>query len=73
MNININCIDNDKGYWCKNPNVKKSLFGLGARCCTQVRAKSGETCPYQTKYERPKAPLMPPCKPARAECSECGR
>ena len=33
MNLRVNCICNDRGAWCKNKNIKRSLFGLGARCC----------------------------------------
>lgn len=30
--IRINCKDND-GPWCNNKNIKRCLFGLGARMC----------------------------------------
>lgn len=32
---NINCKWNDRGAWCENENVKRSLFGIGARCCVE--------------------------------------
>ena len=33
MIIKVNCIHNDQGAWCKHKEVKRSLWGLGARIC----------------------------------------
>lgn len=53
MGININCIHNDQGAWCKNKLVKKSLFGLGARVCVEYPYHCGE-CSLQEIHPRPK-------------------
>ena len=50
MNKRINCISNNKGAWCKDKRVSRSLFGLGARCCLVFEDKS---CPYQVRQKRP--------------------
>ena len=50
MGCNINCKDNNQGVWCKNKNVKRSLFGIGARCCLVF---NGKPCPYREKYLKP--------------------
>ena len=52
--IKINCIWNNQGAWCKNREIKRSLFGLGARCC--VEYDGNKTC--QLKELRPK-PIKP--------------
>jgi hypothetical protein len=54
MNKKINCIYNDDGAWCKNENIKRSLFGFGARVCL---CHNDIECSY--KEEIPK-PLYPP-------------
>lgn len=61
MPININCKYNDNGAWCKNLNIKRSLFGLGARCCVLFPDKFlSNLCKYQEKYRKPKyKPLYP--------------
>jgi len=53
MGRNINCKKNDKGAWCKDKRVKRSLFGLGARCCSVFE---GVECPYQEEFSRPDYP-----------------
>lgn len=35
MQKKINCKYNDQGAWCNNKNIKRSLFGIGARCCSE--------------------------------------
>lgn len=35
VNMKINCEYNDGGVWCKNRNIKRSCFGLGARMCVE--------------------------------------
>lgn len=59
MQIKINCKYNDQGAWCTNKNIKRSLFGIGARCCTEfndkecglkeIRTKKGNPPPIHTK------------------------
>ena len=61
MVVKINCIWNDQGPWCKNKTVKRSLFGLGARCCTA--SPYGKGCTIQEMHPRPPAP--PPCPKKR--------
>jgi len=53
MNIRINCIDNDSGVWCVNENIKRSLFGLGARMCLVAE---GRKCEFQEKHPKPGPP-----------------
>jgi len=62
MGININCKYNDRGAWCINKNVKKSLWGFGARCCSLYPGLNGEKCQYQVEYKRPQPPPPPPPK-----------
>lgn len=55
MVIKVNCKYNDQGAWCTNKNVKRSLFGLGARCCSE---REGKECSlieplYQRKGNKP--------------------
>lgn len=65
MMIKINCISNDRGAWCKNKNIKRSLLGIGARCC-KIYPNFGESCEYQIKVKRPKSP--PPTPPPICTC-----
>lgn len=39
MRVKIYCKYNDRGAWCKNKNVKRSLLGIGARCCSEYSDK----------------------------------
>jgi len=62
MMIKVNCIYNNKGAWCNNLNINKSLFGLGARCCSEY-PNSSELCPHQEKVRKPSSPSpSPPLK-----------
>ena len=65
--IRINCVYNDQGAWCKNKNVKRSLFGVGARCCKLYPDRFNSMCEFQMKYSRPS--IIPPC-PKRKENHE---
>jgi hypothetical protein len=47
----INCVKNNNGAWCKDKRVKRSLFGIGARCCLIY---DGYKCPYQEMYIKPR-------------------
>ena len=39
MILKINCEYNDDGAWCTNKKVRRSLFGLGSRCCSEYNDK----------------------------------
>lgn len=58
MGVNINCIYNNDGAWCKNKNIKRSLFGIGARICI-VYPYEKEKCIYQEKFPFPKNRFAP--------------
>lgn len=58
MQISINCQYANDGIYCTNKNVKRSLFGLGARMC--MEAYRCNKCPYKIKHPRPPAPTPPP-------------
>ena len=60
MMTKINCKQNDRGAWCKDKRIKRSLLGLGARCCVLYPNWTG--CEYQEKYPKPVAPPPPPQK-----------
>ena len=63
MQIKVNCKYNDHGAWCRNENVKRSLWGLGARCCIEYPYNKN-TCKYIDKYKRPNPPArIVPTKP----------
>jgi hypothetical protein len=46
----VNCVKNDKGAWCKDRRVERSLSGMGARCC---KVFDDDTCDYQVCFPRP--------------------
>ena len=82
MNTKIDCTFNDGGAWCKCQDVKRSMFGIGARMCSVY---CGEYCVHQIRHTRPKPPPPPPPKPVqeqyvmaqslldlRKEMEECG-
>lgn len=60
---NINCKWNDRGAWCKNENIKCSLFGVGARCC--IEFDSNKTCKFKSSWPKPKYPPPSPFPPKR--------
>lgn len=62
MGIKINCVYNDKGAWCKNINIKRSFFGLGARCCKEFENPFKETCICRQRLRKPPPPPPPPPK-----------
>ena len=53
MQRKINCKYNDQGAWCTNKNVKRSLFGIGARCCTEFNDKECELKEIRNKKSNP--------------------
>lgn len=48
----VNCKHNNRGAWCNNEKVERSLFGFGARVCSDY-AKLSYTCPYRLETKRP--------------------
>ena len=65
---NINCKWNDQGAWCKNKKVKRSLFGIGARCC--VEYDRTEICSFKESMVKPPSPPPPPTlKKRQAKCT----
>ena len=60
IRININCIYSDQGAWCTNKNIKRSLCGIGARCCVEYPHISKQTCEFKEKHKRPVPPPPPP-------------
>jgi len=63
MPIKIDCEFNDRGAWCKNENVKKSIFGFGARCCL-IYPYDNYFCSYKKRHSKPR-PGPPPPIPKR--------
>lgn len=51
----VNCKSNNDGAWCKNKNIKRSLFGIGARLCT-IYEFIDKKCEYQEACPKPKPP-----------------
>jgi hypothetical protein len=48
------------GGWCKNKLIKRSLLGIGARCCVKYYDDDKE-CIYHSPFDRP--PTLPPRGP----------
>lgn len=61
MVIKIPCKYNNKGAWCTNLMVDRSLYGLGARCCVLYPHNNGK-CKYQDLGKKPPPPPPPPPK-----------
>ena len=59
MPVNINCFYNDRGAWCKNKNIKRSLLGIGARCCKEFPDFLKTTCSFKIEQKRPTPPPAP--------------
>ncbi len=55
--IKVNCVYNEQGCRCKNIHIKKSLWGLGTRCCPVFYA---ESCYLQKEIPKPKLTPPPP-------------
>ena len=49
--LKINCEFNDKGAWCINKKVKRSLFGLGARVCCEY-SDTPKDCKYKKQFKK---------------------
>ena len=56
MQRKINCQHNDRGAWCTNKKVRRSLWGIGARCCTEYYTFCNK-CEHKKEYPRP---VLPP-------------
>ena len=52
MGIKNKCIHSVNDAWCNNDNIKKSLFGIGARCCVDY-GKMSNDCKYYTFKPKP--------------------
>ena len=57
---NVNCQWNDKGYWCTNKKIRRSLWGIGARECQEYNTFCHK-CPECKPWPRPVIP--PPAPP----------
>ena len=60
----INCRWNDLGAWCKNKRIKRSLFGVGSRCC--IEYDGIEICEFKEPFPIPK-PSPPPFIPSNTK------
>ena len=60
----VNCKWIDNVAWCKNKKVKRSLLGLGARCCKEYPPHQ-EKCPFKEPYPKPKLSPDYPTPPRR--------
>jgi len=58
VHVRINCVYNDQGAWCTNKLIKRSLCGLGARCCIEFDERSA-VCKYKVIYPKPDIQLGP--------------
>jgi len=59
MPVNVFCKYNDQGAWCKNKNIKRSLFGIGVRCCVNFPYPSNKGCQFQIDPSGPPPILYP--------------
>ena len=63
MFVNVNCKSAiNPGGWCKDKRVKRSLFGLGSRCCVKYMNNDAE-CAFHVPFDRPPPPPPPPPPP----------
>ena len=53
MQKKVNCKYNDKGAWCTNKKIKRSLLGIGARCCIEFNDKECDLKEIRTKKGKP--------------------
>lgn len=58
MYINNPCLYSNNVAWCKNKNVKRSLFGIGVRCCKIYPYMNKCNCEYFEMTPKPK--MTPP-------------
>lgn len=54
-----NCIHADQDVWCKNKNIKKSLWGFGARCCIEAGYSHPRACEFKETNKRPELSELP--------------
>lgn len=43
--VKVHCKHNDRGSWCTNKKIKRSLWGFGARLCVDYGPE--QKCPYR--------------------------
>lgn len=70
MGIRINCMWNDRGAWCKNEKIGRSLFGIGARCCVEYPYVQ-KGCPEKRCPKPGAMPPPPPPKRSSARPANC--
>ena len=56
MQRKINCKYNDNDVWCTNKNIKRSLFGIGVRCCVEFNDKECNLKEVRTLKGKPPRP-----------------
>lgn len=59
MQKKINCKYNDSGAWCTNKNIKRSLFGIGARCCVEFSGEQFQCDLKEIRTLKAKPPPIP--------------
>jgi hypothetical protein len=59
----INCKSFKNGGYCTNKKIKRSLFGIGARCCVEYYDE--KLCIIKEEHPRPIPPPPPPKKKLR--------
>lgn len=59
MQKKVNCKYNDRGAWCTNKNIKRSLFGIGARCCVEFSGNKGQCDLKEIRTLKAKPPPSP--------------
>jgi hypothetical protein len=65
--LHINCVYFEDFGRCSNKNVKKSLFGIGPRYCSETERPFHLKCPYMKEHPRP---ISPPVRPPKRIISE---
>lgn len=55
MNLKVNCKFNDTNVWCKHKIIKRSFFGIGARCCIEY---SDNPIKCELKEDKIKRPII---------------
>lgn len=64
----VNCKWNDQGAWCRNRKVKRSMFGIGARCC--IEYNEDKSCKFKELFPKPENRPPPRIKKTLSESKE---